>query len=201
MSYISRLKELSLKEKESLSKIGELNKEKDKEIRSVLSFIEETYRKTLKEVQDQVYLLRYEKDMIISKITEASLFDIHVIGPVMAKIVSAKENVEYEFVSEDLDGHFVYMICPKDERKLDDKNIFVFNERMINGEYVVFYNNFIIEIPISFGRFEYLKNFIDMVVEYRLEDSISCVKYLDASELEKLKDKFLDVKSRKLDFN
>ena len=79
--------------------------------------------------------------------------------------------------------------------------IFVFNERMINGEYVVFYNNFIIEIPISFGRFEYLKNFIDMVVEYRLEDSILCVKYLDASELEKLKDKFLDVKSRKLDFN
>ena len=64
-----------------------------------------------------------------------------------------------------------------------------------------FYNNFIIEIPISFGRFEYLKNFIDMVVEYRLEDSILCVKYLDASELEKLKDKFLDVKSRKLDFN
>ena len=36
MSYISRLKELSLKEKESLSKIGELNKEKDIEIRSVL---------------------------------------------------------------------------------------------------------------------------------------------------------------------
>lgn len=200
MKYIDKLKELSLKENDITNKIKSLGEQKDKEISEKIAVIEEKYVEKLKKERTDVSLVRYEIDMIISKITEASLFDISEIGPIMAKIMSKKENKEYEFISVDLDGHFSYLISPVNEEKANDRDCFVFSERIVEGGYVGFYNCYTLQLPVNFGKFEYLKDFIDMVVEYRLENNHD-VKILDVSELESLMNKFLDEKSRKLDLN
>lgn len=200
MKYIDKLKELSLKENDITNKIQSLDAEKNEEIKKIVADIEEKYAEKLKKQRTDVSLVRCEMDLIISKMTEASLFDINEIGPVMAKIMSKKENKEYKFYSMDLDGHFSYIISSVNEEKVSDRECFVFSERITDGRYVGFYNYYILQLPINFGKFGYLKDFIDMVVEYRL-DNIHEVKNLNVSELESLMNEFLDEKSRKLDLS
>lgn len=200
MKYIDKLKELSLKENDITNKIQSLDAEKNDEIKKTVADIEEKYVEKLKKERTDVSLVRCEMDMIISKMTEASLFDINEIGPVMAKIMSKKEHKEFKFIIVDFDGCLYYLIRLVNELEVNSRDCFVFDERIIEGGYVGFYNYYTLQRPINFGIFGYLKDFIDMVVEYRLENTNE-VKNLNVSELESLMNEFLDEKSRKLDLN
>lgn len=199
MDYEGRLEKLFNDEKRLVGKLEELEEQRNRKIQEAITSINQKYFRMIQENESELSLMRWEIATIISKITEANVFCLDEIGPIMAQIMSKKEGAQYIFERLDFDEDFVYMIRPTEEKLITDRNIIVFDGKMVEGHIIIFYNANS-KLSFDFGRFDYLKDFIKMIMEYRLENGnpLKCLNITD-EELEMLRDKFLGDNTRKLD--
>lgn len=199
MDYEGRLEKLFNDEKRLVGKLEELEEQRNRKIQEATTSINQKYFRMIQENESELSLMRWEIDTIISKITEANVFCLDEIGPIMAQIMSKKEGAQYIFERLDFDEDFVYMIGPTEEKLITDRNIIVFDGLLVEGHIIIFYNANT-KLSFDFGRFDYLKDFIKMVVKVKLENgtSLECLN-ITAEELEMLRDKFLGDSTRKLD--
>ncbi len=199
MDYEGRLEKLFNDEKRLVGKLEELEEQRNRKIQEAITSINQKYFRMIQENESELSLMRWEIATIISKITEANVFCLDEIGPIMAQIMSKKEGAQYIFERLDFDEDFVYMIGPTEEKLITDRNIIAFDGLLVEGHIIIFYNANT-KLSFDFGRFDYLKDFIKMVVKVKLENgtSLECLN-ITAEELEMLRDKFLGDSTRKLD--
>ena len=130
MDYEGRLEKLFNDEKRLVGKLEELEEQRNRKIQEATTSINQKYFRMIQENESELSLMRWEIDTIISKITEANVFCLDEIGPIMAQIMSKKEGAQYIFERLDFDEDFVYMIGPTEE-KLITANRFI--KMSING--------------------------------------------------------------------
>lgn len=218
IGYKNELERLQREKKDLTQSINDNKIKKENEIKEAQRLIEEKYDGLIQKDDRNLRETREAIDFLKKKIVECSHFRFATVSSLISvlidiiKVSEGKEyiiqEVDYTDSSFDPDNEVkkAFIIINKDRKlnesikihqlseiniRIKEGNVFVLNwDASLGLSYINFYdlkdNN--IKHNVSFGKFNYIKKFIDYIISYRLENGI---KELTPKDLEKLEIMFL----------
>lgn len=217
MDFNTTLGELRNKKNNLLEGIKDLKKSREQEIKEAIQRIEDKYANLNKEYVSEFNIASVQVYDYCKSIENYSVLNRRDISIVLSELISVFEGKNYvsEDLSYHVDGDSpsarwnIFMIMPQDIiEKI--KSFPILHERYINhllkkglaiklcGDWSSLMPNKVsfyktdemgrINQNINFKGFTYVKNFIDYVINFRMDNQIDEISF---EELEKLKEEFI----------
>lgn len=135
-----------------------------------------------------------------NEVVRCSMFDSKVLGPVLAHFITIKEERMYQYQELCYSNEKIQVVLPKNSnlnwigQDIQDDEILVLGKKKIDTTSISFYSidkekHFLIS-NVSYGKFMYIKQFIDDLISYRMHQEIA----IDEKQLKEFEKRYQKVK-------
>ena len=218
MGINENLKKLRETKNNNLKEKEYLKKKELEEIENSKKIIEEKYREDYKGLNEFFKINQSNISDECKLIEKYSIFNSHDIIPIIKDIINIYEGIEYIYKNTSYHvnpkrlilASEVAIFVKKDKaitkfgavypfqyfhslKKHRDMFVLKYDGNYWNNKDIIFYksdgNN--VKETVKFSKFKYIKEFIDFVISYRIENNI---EFILCEDLEKLKKSFIESK-------